>query len=61
MGDDDTALSERILDVSEAQREAQIQPDSMLDDHRRESIAALGSAFIARRYQLSGGRATAAR
>ena len=33
MGDKDAALSEKILDISEAQREAQVQPDGVLDDH----------------------------
>ena len=37
--DDDPALSEQVLDIPEAEHEAQIQPDGMLDDRRRESIA----------------------
>jgi hypothetical protein len=41
MGDGYSALREKILDVSEAEREAQIQPDGMLDDRWRESIAAV--------------------
>jgi hypothetical protein len=41
MGDKDAALSEKILNISEAQRESQIQSDSMLDDHWRETIAAI--------------------
>ena len=45
MGDKDAALSEKILDISEAQREAQVQPDSMLDHHWREPIAAIAERF----------------
>jgi hypothetical protein len=45
MGDGYAALREKILDVSEAEREAQIQQDGMLDDHWRESIAAVAERF----------------
>ena len=45
MGDKDAALSEKIQDISEAQREAQVQPDSMLDHHWREPIAAIAERF----------------
>jgi hypothetical protein len=45
MGDGYSALREKILDVSEAEREAQIQPDGMLDDRWRESIAAVAERF----------------
>ena len=41
IGDDDPALSEQVLDIPEAEREAQIQPDGVLDDRRREPIAAV--------------------
>ena len=33
------ALGEEILDVSVAEREAQVDPDRMLDDNRREPVA----------------------
>ena len=45
MGDKDAALSEKILDISEAQREAQVQPDGMLDDHWWEPIAVVAERF----------------
>ena len=35
-------LAERGLDISIAQREAQIEPDRMLDDYRRKAVAAVG-------------------
>jgi hypothetical protein len=34
-------LGEEILDVSIAQREAQVEPDGVLDDNRRKAVAAL--------------------
>jgi hypothetical protein len=34
----ETALGKEILDVSEAEREAQVEPDGMLDDDRRKSV-----------------------
>src|SRR5690242_15217253 len=38
----DTALGEHVLDIPVAQREAQIQPDGMLDQHWRELMASVG-------------------
>src|SRR5215831_14321578 len=35
-------LGEELLDVSITQREAQVEPDRMLDDHRRKAVAAVG-------------------
>jgi len=32
------ALGEEILDVSVAEREAQVEPDRMLDDDRRKPV-----------------------
>src|SRR5450631_3463086 len=39
VGDVETALSKRVLDVSEAEREAKIEPNRVLD-HRRRILAA---------------------
>jgi hypothetical protein len=39
VGDVDTAFGKQFFDVSEAQREAKIEPDGVLDDFRRETIA----------------------
>ena len=39
VGDVEPALGEEFLDVAIAQREAQIEPDRMLDDHRRNAVA----------------------
>ena len=41
VGDTEPALGEEFLDVAIAQREAQIAPDRMLDDHRRNAVAAI--------------------
>ena len=37
--DVDTTFGKQFFDISEAQREAKIEPDGMLDDFRRETIA----------------------
>jgi hypothetical protein len=42
VGDVEPALSKEILDISIAEREAQIEPDGMLDDNRRKSVTAVG-------------------
>jgi hypothetical protein len=34
------ALGEKILDIPVAQREAQVEPDRVLDDNRRKAVAA---------------------
>ena len=34
-------LGEELLDVPITQREAQVEPDRMLDDHRRKAVAAV--------------------
>ncbi len=39
VGDVDAAFGEQLFDISEAQREAKIEPDSVLDDLRWETIA----------------------
>ena len=39
IGHDDSALGEKILDISEAQAEAMISPDRIADDLGRETIA----------------------
>jgi hypothetical protein len=42
IGDIEPSLGEEFLDVSIAQREAQVEPDRMLNDHRRKAVAAVG-------------------
>ena len=39
MRDIDTTFGQQLFDVSETQREAKIEPDSVLDDLRWETIA----------------------
>jgi len=40
--DDDSALGEKILDVSEAQAETMVNPDSIADDFPRETVVIIG-------------------
>ena len=42
IGDVEPTLGRQFLDVSVAQREAEIQPDRVLDDLRREALTAVG-------------------
>jgi hypothetical protein len=42
IGNVEPPLSEKFLDVPTAQREAQVEPDRMLDDHWRKAVAAVG-------------------
>ena len=49
VGDFEAALGQQILDVSEAQREAAIEPYGVLDDLGRESVATVGDLFHRRR------------
>src|SRR6516165_7134480 len=42
VGDVEPALRQQFLDVPITQGKTQIQPDSMLDDHRRKAVAAIG-------------------
>ncbi len=39
VGDQDAALGQELLDISEAEGKAQVHPDRTLDDVRREAIA----------------------
>ena len=39
VGDIQTALRKQILDVAIAEREAELEPDRVLDDRRRELVA----------------------
>jgi hypothetical protein len=43
--DGDPAFSEKVLDIPETEREAQLQPDGVLDDPRWKPIAALAERF----------------
>src|SRR5215471_19462195 len=41
VGDVEPPLVEELLDVSITQREGQVEPDRVLDDHRRKAVAAV--------------------
>ena len=41
IGEVEPTLRDEILDVSVAEREPQVEPDSMLDDNRRKAVAAI--------------------
>jgi hypothetical protein len=41
VGDVEPTLGEQILDVSVAQRKAQVEPHSALDDNRRKAVTAV--------------------
>jgi hypothetical protein len=41
IGDRDPAFRQQIFDVAEAQREAEIEPDRVLNDFGRKAIAAI--------------------
>jgi hypothetical protein len=41
VGDRDPALGQQVLDIAQAQGETGIKPDGLLDDHGRETIAAV--------------------
>src|SRR5436190_13775379 len=42
IGDVEPPLGQEFLDVAIAQREAQVEPNCMLDDHRRKAVAVVG-------------------
>ena len=41
VGNDNSALCQEILDISEAQAEAMVEPDGVADDLRRESVSSV--------------------
>jgi hypothetical protein len=41
IGNDDSSLSQKIFDVSEAQGEAVVEPDGLANDRWRESISVM--------------------
>src|SRR5271155_5982067 len=45
VADQQSALSQEILDVPIAQCEAEVEPDGMPDDIRRKSMAGVGNGF----------------
>ena len=51
--DGDAALGQQVLDIAEAQCEAQIQPDRALDDFAREAVAGIGEHGHATRLRCS--------
>jgi len=42
VGHREPALGQQVLDVPVAEREAEVEPGGMLDDHRRELVAGTG-------------------
>jgi hypothetical protein len=42
IADTEPPLGEEFLDVAIAQREAQVDPDRVLDDHRRKAVPTIG-------------------
>jgi hypothetical protein len=42
IGDIDATLGQQILDIPKAQRKSEIQPDGMLDDLGRKTVAVIG-------------------
>ncbi len=54
MGDDDSPLGEKILDVSKTQAEAVVKPDSVADDLGWESVSAVAWRFGLHRESLPG-------
>src|SRR6516164_6096236 len=42
IGDVEPSLGEELLDIAITQGEAQVEPDGMLDDHRRKAVLAVG-------------------
>jgi len=45
IADHQSALSQRILDISIAQREPEVDPDGMSDDVRWKSVAGVGDGL----------------
>jgi hypothetical protein len=45
VGDDDSSLRQELLNVSEAQAEAVVQPDGVTDDLRRKSVSAVAASI----------------
>lgn len=45
IGDDDSSLCQELLNVSEAQAESVIQPDSVTDDLGRESVSVVAGSI----------------
>ncbi len=58
VGDDDSALCEAILDVSEAQAEAVVQPDGVADDFGRKTVSAIAVRIAAHVPSLPGPAST---
>src|SRR4029077_11280489 len=48
VGDVETALGKQLFDIAIAQREAKVQPHSVLDDDRRKTMPAIGDRSHAR-------------
>ena len=43
VGDHNPAFSQQVLDIAKAESEPGIEPDGMLDDHRREAISGVAN------------------
>ena len=55
VGDVEPALGEQVLDVSEAEREAKVEPDSVPDHRRRILVAGIGDAPFYRLNRIVSG------
>ncbi len=58
VGNYDSALCQKIFDVSEAQAEAVIKPDGVADDLRREPVSMVALPSVAHRRTVPGSRLT---
>ncbi len=52
--DDDPPLFQEILDISEAQAEAVVEPDGVADDLRRESVSVVAGCMVVHLPSLPG-------
>jgi hypothetical protein len=58
VGDDDTPLCQEILNISKAQAESVIQPDSVTDDLGREAVSVVTSHSCVHHQSLAGNSST---
>ena len=58
VGHDDAALSQEIFDISEAQTESVVEPNSVADDLGREPVSAVARCFGVHRRSLPGNAST---
>ena len=58
VGDRNAALCQQVFDVAQAQREPEIQPDRLLNDLGRESVAVIADLLHPIGYRVGRGTAT---